>query len=101
MINITNDKIKNIINLIQYNINNKKLKKINKVKIIFPLNGYNIKDINDIDYNLYFNINNDFEFNIIVEYFNDLGYNCRTKMFESYNYLRIKNIKKYSYCNII
>lgn len=95
------NRIKIILNSIESNISSKKTRKINKLRIIFILKPYNIKDINDIDYDIYYDINNDDEFDMIVNHFNKLGYKCKGKKFQSYNYLQIKLIKEKDNCEIL
>jgi hypothetical protein len=94
------NKIKMILNSIENNIETKKHIKINKLRIIFMLKPYNIKDVNDINYDIYFDINNDEEFDMIVKHFKKEGYKCKDKKFQSYNYLKIKMKKDHDNCNI-
>jgi hypothetical protein len=95
------NRIKYILNSIESNIESKKCKKINKLKIIFILKPYNIKDVNDIEYDIYFDINDDDEFDMIVNHFAKIGYKCKGKKFKSYNYLQIKLIKEKDLCEIL
>lgn len=96
---MTYNRIKIILNSIESNISSKKNKKINKLRIIFMLKPYSIKDVNDIDYDIYYDINNDDEFDMIVNHFTKMEYKCKGKKFQSYNYLKIKFIKET--CNIL
>lgn len=88
------NRIKLILNSIESNIQSKKDKKINKLKIIFVSKGYNIKDINDIDYDIYYDNICDDEFDMIIKHFRKLDYKYKQARFNSYNYLKIKLIKE-------
>jgi hypothetical protein len=95
------NRIKYILNMIENNITSKKLNKIKKLRIVFISKGYNIKDVNDIDYDIYYDIIDEEEFNMIVNHFKKEGYKCKNQKFKTYSYLKIKLIKEHDLCMIL